>query len=155
MEDNSTEIKVSGDSISILEKVEQKYKEKTSKLPQVVQQFIALGRSIKLDDDKFYTWEDMMSSKAVSLNKLRTRLISINQIINALEPEYNSEIHFTCTLKDEIIHFTWEDTKNIIKTVIDLRMKTPEYLKAKAEYQKAMNAKPRNVRHIVKLSKSI
>lgn len=163
METNTKQLSKSADDVkeavnmnkSILASVEESLKKEVESLPPSVQQFINLDKRVKLEDGKFYSWQDMLSPKAVSLNKLRSRLITLNQIINNLEEGYNSPIHFVHTTQDEIVEFTWEDTKEIIKCAIDKRTKTVEYQKLNSQYQKALAENPRDIQLIARLYKSL
>lgn len=94
---------------------------------EIVTKFRSVNRGVKLNNNyKFYLWEDLISKK-VPLRILKTRVIELNMIINALEPGINSNVCFKHTTAEKVIDFTWQDCKEFIIQAIKYRRKLPEH----------------------------
>lgn len=103
---------------------------KEQEFPSIVLKFTALNKGVKITDDnkKHYTWEELIDEN-LSIQILKSRVIELNKLINALEPGINSNVAFFHTTKDNVIPFTWEDTKEFIIAAIKYRMQQPYYKK--------------------------
>ena len=108
-------------------------------LTSIVLKFKKVDKGVKINDTslKYYKWDDLINPK-LPLTILRTRVIELNKLINALEPGINSDVAFFHTEKEEIIPFTWSDTKEFVIEAIKYRMATPEYVALMNEKEQAI-----------------
>lgn len=109
-------------------------------LSSIILKFKKLDKGVKINESskKYYKWEELIDP-SLPLTILRTRVIELNKLINALEPGINSEVSFFHTNGDNVISFTWQDTKEFIIEAIKYRMATPEYKELIKEKNKALN----------------
>ena len=126
--------------IKSLEDLGQVIDEKT--LPSIVLKFKNINKGVKINETskKYYKWDELINP-TLPLTILRTRVIELNKLITALEPGINSEVAFFHTEGEEIIPFTWQDTKEFIIESIKYRMDTPEYKQLMKEKASAISTK--------------
>lgn len=113
--------------------------EKKNNYSDIILKFKSIDKGIKLleKDPKIYKWENLISED-IPINILRTKVIELNKLIQALEPGINSNIAFFYTKDDTIIAFTWQDIKEFVIEAIKYRMNSPYYLKLQKEKEKAL-----------------
>lgn len=116
----------------------------------VVQKFTKLNKKVKVNNtDLHYSFEELVNK--VPMNILRTRVITLNQIINNLEPEINSDIMFSHYTEDgACIDFTWQEVKEFVIQAIKEKESTSKYKTLKSKHKKAIQ--DNDIKTVIKLS---
>ena len=116
----------------------------------VVQKFINLNKKVKVNStDLHYSFDELVNK--VPMNILRTRIITINQIINNLEPGINSDVMFSHYTEDGVcIDFTWKEVKEFIIQAIKEKEKSSKYKTIRAKHKKAVEE--HDIKTVIKLS---